>query len=356
MTTATVNSIHGGDLHQASREFGFPLDQWMDLSTGIAPWAWPIADIPSHIWHRLPAEQCPLERAAADFYGCDNAAILALPGSQFAIRSLPYLYNLCRVALPDRGYIEHEKAWREAGQCGVHYHDTALNHLDREVRTGNVDIVLVVNPNNPTTAVLDRERLLEWADILKQRGGCLIVDEAFMDVDETMSLSRSCPRPGLIVLRSLGKFFGLAGLRVGFLLSDEKVKFWLKKRMGPWAVSGPAQFLGVLALQDAQWHRQQRERIKEVAIMQHSLISSVLEGLNKPEEMRVAKGPLFISVFIASDKAATIFRGLARRGIWLRRFDYPDSQQGCLRFGLVKNIDQRRRLQLGLEDIVGEWL
>lgn len=336
----STDRVHGGNLHYASREFDIPLHEWMDLSTGIAPWSWPVPDIPGSVWKRLPAEEYSLELAAANYYGCESSAVLALPGSQFAIQALPHYFKRSTVALPTRGYFEHEKAWREAGHHCHYYRDDALDLLEIKINDGEVDVVVVINPNNPTTVVIDRRQLLKWAVVLQGRGGCLIVDEAFMDVDETMSMAGYCPLPGLIVLRSLGKFFGLAGLRLGFLLSEPEVKSWLKNRLGPWSINGPAHYIGTLALKDTGWQQQQRMRVRKAIAVQFDLIKKLFESLNTPQKVEIIMGPLFISVFLSSVMAEQIFTKMAVQGTWLRRFDYPLSQEGYLRFGLVENHEE----------------
>ena len=240
MSKNLINITHGGDLDQAAREFGIPREKWLDLSTGIAPWSWPVSDIPTAVWQRLPAVDCPLRHAAAAYYGCPPDAVLAIPGSQFAIQTLPQLFpDNTRVAIPELGYFEHRKAWQKAGHQLVDYSDQALDQLELQIEAGELDVVLVINPNNPTATLLERTRLLHWCELLARRGGCLIVDEAFMDTEQRMSLASECPRPGLVVLRSLGKFFGLAGLRVGFVLAESPVLELLSQRLGPWAVNGP---------------------------------------------------------------------------------------------------------------------
>jgi len=341
VTTQAINITHGGDLDQAVREFGLPREKWLDLSTGIAPWNWPIPDIPTAIWQRLPAVDCPLRQAAEGYYGCDADAVLAIPGSQFAIQTLPQLFpNGTRVAIPELGYFEHRKAWQKAGHQLADYSDQALDQLELQIEAGELDVVLVINPNNPTAALLERTRLLYWCELLARRGGCLIVDEAFMDTDQQMSLAPECPRPGLVVLRSLGKFFGLAGLRLGFALAEPLVLELLSQRLGPWAVNGPAQYLGRQALLDKAWQQQQKQRIAQAMIEQVTLLESVEWG---EDSVQVAQGPLFCSVKLSSEAIEKWRRRCGQQGILVRRFAQSEGD-GLLRFGLTKNSEQLQRL------------
>lgn len=383
-----INYTHGGDLDRAAKEYGIPREHWLDLSTGIAPWSWPVPDIPQTIWQRLPSVECPLVGPAAEYYGCNPSAVLATPGSQFAIQSLPALFSSRRVALPVLGYFEHRKAWQAAGHQLVDYTDNSLDQLDAQIKSGEIDLVLVINPNNPTAATVEKEQLLIWSDLLAQRGGYLVIDEAFMDVDSTSSLAPYCPRPGLVVLRSLGKFFGLAGLRLGFVLAEATLRERLSKLLGPWAVNGPAQYLGARALADRVWQQVQRQRVQQALSAQTEMLQSVFSGLNGHEAIKresvnqgyehlaygkLVSGPLFISVFLKETVAIALSEQLGMRGIFVRRFFVPygavfvqhgsifvqhrptigsQEQHGCLRFGLAKDNDQLLRLQKALKECV----
>jgi len=340
----SINITHGGDLDQAAQLFGVAREQWLDLSTGIAPWSWPVVDIPTEIWQRLPAVKCPFPQAAADYYGCKPEAVLAIPGSQFAIQTLPKLFpENTRVALPQLGYFEHRKAWHKAGHSLVDYNDGSLALLEGKIEAGELDVVLAINPNNPTTTLLGRDRLLHWCDLLARRGGCLIVDEAFMDSEPGMSLAAECPRPGLIVLRSLGKFFGLAGLRLGFVLAESPVLELLSERLGPWAVNGPAQYLGSRALADTDWHVEQRQRINEAMNEKIALLKSINWG----GKSSVLQGPLYCSVSMPLKAVDRWYNQCGKQGILTRRFVRCEFD-GLLRFGLTKDAAQLERLAKAL--------
>lgn len=344
MSKESVNITHGGDLDQATELFGIARDQWLDLSTGIAPWSWPVADIPAEVWRRLPAVKCPLPQAAAYYYGCTPEAVLAIPGSQFAIQTLPQLFpQNTRVAIPQLGYFEHRKAWHKSGHSLMDYSDGSLVELEEKIQAGELDVVLVINPNNPTTTLLGRDRLLRWCDLLARRGGCLIVDEAFMDTDQGMSLATECPRPGLIVLRSLGKFFGLAGLRLGFVLAETPVLELLAERLGPWAVNGPAQYLGCRALADTSWHTEQRRRINAAMNAQMALFSTINWG----DRASVLQGSLYCSVVMPLKAVERWYQQCGQQGILVRRFMNCECD-GLLRFGLAKDAVELGRLEKAL--------
>ena len=340
MGKESINITHGGDLDEAAKQFGIARDQWLDLSTGIAPWSWPVPDIPEDVWQRLPAVKCPLSSAAGSYYRCLPEAVLAIPGSQFAIQTLPRLFpDKTRIAIPQLGYFEHRKAWYQAGHQLADYDDGTLDQLEIDIKAGKLDAVLAINPNNPTTSLLGRDRLLRWCDLLARRGGCLIVDEAFMDMNPDMSLAPECPRPGLIVLRSLGKFFGLAGLRLGFVLAEPHVLELLAERLGPWAVNGPAQYVGSRALADKNWQREQRSRIHQSMARQVDLLKST----HWDDQAVVQQGPLFCSLRLPLQAMERWYNRFGQQGILLRRFICSE-RQGLLRFGLLKDSEQLARL------------
>ena len=204
---------HGGRLRQAAERYQRPLGQWLDLSTGINPQGWPVPAVPGTVWQRLPESDDGLEQAAAAYYGTDS--LLPVAGSQAAINLLPQLRSHSRVGVLSPGYSEHAHAWRSAGHQVI---ALAANEIAPEI--AQLDVLLLCRPNNPDGLLIDRGLLLQWLQQLSARGGWLVIDEAFVDVTPEQSLSDLAGSRGLIMLRSLGKFFGLAGARVGFVLAD----------------------------------------------------------------------------------------------------------------------------------------
>ena len=265
---------HGGGLNRAAATYGIESEKWLDLSTGISPWSYPLPPVPEIIWQRLPQADDELSRVAADYYGC--CTLLPVAGSQEAIMALPHLVarQSGRVALPRVGYKEHEAAWRAAGWQVSHYESEPDATLLDEV-----DLLLVINPNNPAGYRYSSEQLLAWHQRLSCRGATLMVDEAFIDATTQNSLltlfSQGLPQ-GLILLRSMGKFFGLAGIRLGFAFADESFLAQLAQQLGPWSVSGPARWAGAQALNDRSWQQMQKERLSEAAQRLTQLLSRVL--------------------------------------------------------------------------------
>ena len=326
---------HGGRLRQAARDYGIALADWVDLSTGINPDTYPIPPIDPLCWQRLPEDHDGLEAAAAAYYGSEH--LLALPGSQAAIQSLPRLFKPMAIACVSPLYEEHPHAWEKAG-----HQLRRLPTLQRalSVMTPNV---LLCNPNNPTANQLPRQSLLDAAGQLRRRGGWLIVDEAFADAepDNTVAaLAGSDDAPNLIVLRSLGKFFGLAGARVGFMFAAADKLDALREIIGPWAVANPARVVARCALEDRAWQAEARSRLAASS----QRLAEMLAPLGT-----VQRTALFCTVGgnAGSLSVTALADHFARRGILVRRFDL----HGLIRFGLPGGEGEWQRLATA----VAEW-
>lgn len=209
---------------------------------------------------------------------------------------------------------------------------------DLERAPERCEIVVIVNPNNPTGTCLPPEALLALHARLARRGGWLVVDEAFVDAQAEASLAPFAARPGLILLRSLGKFFGLAGARVGFVLAEMSLLARLNEALGPWSVSGPARQVATLALRDGAWQRETRARLE------HD--SARLAALLRAHGLTPAGGCALFQ-WVRTAAARTWYDALARSGILVRHFDRPRS----LRFGLPGDEAQWRRLEHVLASI-----
>jgi cobalamin biosynthetic protein CobC len=327
---------HGGRLREAAQRYGIPVQDWLDLSTGINPAGWPVPEIPGSAWARLPEEGDGLEDAAARCYGAP--VVLPVAGSQAAIQALPLLRTPGRVGIPAIGYREHGQAWQRAGHTLVHLDD---GEPGREPGAGldRLDVLVVINPNNPTGRRWPASTLLEWYARLAARGGWLLVDEAFMDTMPEDSLAPYADRPGLIVLRSLGKFYGLAGARVGFVLGAADLHEALRSRLGPWTLSGPARHVARLALADRPWQESTRVSLRRASARLAALLAE--HGLPPA-------GGSDLFQWVRTAEARRIQDRLARHGIWVRRFDVPPS----LRFGLPGAETAWARLESGLRTLM----
>ncbi|MDP6774024.1 MAG: threonine-phosphate decarboxylase CobD [Rhodospirillales bacterium] len=328
---------HGGAIDAAVARYGIPRGRWLDLSTGINPNPYPLPDVPAETWTRLPDEaiDASLRQAAASRYGvADPACVVAAPGSQALIQWLPRLRAPSRVAVLGPTYGEHAACWSAAG-----HRVTEIAASEPPEGDVDVDVVVAVNPNNPDGRVIGPARLLALLDRLDRDGGLLVVDEAFADAVPDVSVAPRAGRRGLVVLRSFGKFHGLAGLRLGFALASRDMAGHLGRALGPWAVGGPAAAIGAAALADASWAGETRARLAADA--------GRLDDLLRGSGLTVTGGtPLFR---LAVDEAAQdLFEHLARAGILVRRFS---GEATWLRFGIPGGAAEFERLGATL----AEW-
>jgi cobalamin biosynthetic protein CobC len=326
---------HGGDLTEAIARHGGAPASWLDLSTGINPWPWPIPQsLPESAWQRLPsrAETDALLDAARKTYGVpDGAGIAAAAGTQALIQLLPYLAAPGPVAIVGPTYSEHALAWRNAGHPVIAIDDLAAC-------PENAVHAVVVNPNNPDGRVTDHAALAPIAAQLKSRGGWLVVDEAFADIDPAVSAVAWCPDWPVVILRSFGKFYGLAGLRLGFAIGEPDIVARISAALGPWPCSGPALLIGAAALGDRPWADNTRGRLEQQA--------RKLDQVLAKAGFTIAGGTSLFRLARHPD-AKKLHAALARRHIWCRSFDWADD---LLRFGLPSDTAGLDRLAVALSD------
>lgn len=305
---------HGGNLQQAAQQYGRPLADWLDVSTGINPQHYPVPALAPALFQRLPAAQDGLAEAACAYYGCQQA--LPTAGSQAALQTLPTLRQASRVAMPRTMYQEHAQAWQRAGHTLSLFDD-----LPSAAVLATCDVLLLCNPNNPTGRLFTAAQLLTWHQQLQARAGWLVVDEAFMDITPEYSVAAYSHLPGLWVLRSLGKFFGLAGLRVGFLLAEAHALSLMADTLGPWTLTGPSRLIAQQALLDTSWHQQMRTRL----IQQAQQLQALLTRNNLAPQ-----GGTALFQYVTHPNSQALHAELATLGVWTRYFANP----AALRFGL----------------------
>jgi cobalamin biosynthetic protein CobC len=302
----TRGVYHGGDLAAARGAFPEAPEPWLDLSTGINPNAYPTPALDPEIWARLPdrGRLQRLESVAAERYGvASGASVVAAPGTQALIQLLARTMRASEVGILDFTYAEYEKVWREAGAK-----PRIVETLDA---LAGFDVAVVVNPNNPDGRLIPEQGLVALASKMARRGGLLIVDEAFMDVMPAgYSLAPQLP-DGAVVLRSFGKTYGLAGVRLGFAIAHPKLGEDLRGMLGPWAVSGPAIEIGCAALADTAWLTHSIAELLDRAAVLDQTLRRHGYGL-------VGGSPLFR--LASHPNAKFIFHALAQQGVLVRRF------------------------------------
>jgi cobalamin biosynthetic protein CobC len=313
--------LHGGDLSIARRLFPSAPEPFIDLSTGINPNPYPLPRFTADLFAHLPdiASADAVAAIAAQAYGAPSAAhVVPAPGAQIL---LPLVAGLARrgpALVLNPTYPEYVRAATLAG------HDVKIARATKEC--GEATLVIVGNPNNPDGKIFSRSGLLSLARELRRQGGLLVVDEAFMDVGPPgASLAADVSCGNVVVLRSFGKFFGLAGVRLGFALAAPTLAARLSATLGPWAVSGPALAVGAKALADTAWIEQTRRRLQKAATRLDSILLAA--GLD-------IVGGTTLFRLVRTSAASALFEHLGRAGMFVRAF--PDNAS-WLRFGLPAN-------------------
>ncbi len=322
---------HGGDLSEAIAQFGGAAESWLDLSTGINPWAYPVPELPARSWQRLPeraAERSLIEAARTAYRVPAGVDIAIAAGTQALIQMLPSVMTGGAVAIAGPTYSEHAAAFARAGRNVI---SIGLDGLP-----SGVTHAVVVNPNNPDGRITPLEVIDRAARELGRFGGCLIVDEAFADVAPDCSAIELCRDHPIVVLRSFGKFFGLAGVRLGFAIARPDLIAEIAGALGPWPVSGPALAIGRAALSDQAWIDATRRRLARQA--------DELDAVLRAADLVIVGGTSLFRL-ARHREAHAIHAHLAGHQIWTRRFAHTGD---LLRFGLPGDDIALQRLASAL--------
>lgn len=309
---------HGGDLSEAIAKHGGDASQWLDLSTGISPFSLPLPELSNKTWRRLP-EAADVRRVceqAMQYYG-GSVLPLAVPGTQAAIQLLPFLRpDAGEVAIVSPTYGEYAKSYQRAG---IEVDSVATLDAAADTRAG---IVVLANPNNPDGRETMRDDVFGF--VRAQRHRLVIVDEAFADLRRDLSMVGAAGmEPNLVVMRSFGKFFGLAGLRLGFVFAESGHNRILADRLGPWSVSGPA-----LAIAEHAFSRM--DLVSELRDSIEKAHGQTRSALNMAGLSIVGETPLFFCCEVGD--GAAVREALASHQVLARSFEHSPS---LVRIGLV---------------------
>lgn len=320
-------AVHGGRLGAACARFGGERGDWLDLSTGINPRSWPVPAEITPDWRALPDPQdlVRLERIAAAYFRADPNLCLAVPGSETGLRALAGLLGLPGLHL-SLSYGTYSDAF-----------------LHGEARDGRARTLVLGNPNNPDGAVTPRGALLNALERQERSGGWLIVDEAFVDCTPELSIADEVAEGRrLIVTRSFGKFFGLAGLRLGFVLAPTAVLAQLRRLQGEWPIGAAALSFGSAALADEEWIARTRDDVRLAAERLDQVLSR--RGF-------APRGSCPLFRLVETEAAQELFTALASRHILIRPFsDHPR----LLRLGLPFGARSLARLDAALAEVLGD--
>lgn len=322
---------HGGRLNDASNAFPNAPRPWLDLSTGINPRPWPMQTVSVSAFTQLPdpSQVLELEAAAAIMFGSKPQGVVAVPGAEAGLRALPDILRLRTVSIVSPTYGSHENAWRCSG-ADV----TLIDH--HAIGNERTDATVIVNPNNPNGQFLPPEAIKRIAREHADRDAWLIIDESFVDATPAQSVAAEAGDQ-LVVIRSFGKFFGLPGLRLGFILGKPDLVAGIRNRFGDWPLTSQTLATGIDAYRDTSWQNSTRQHLEvDASRLQRSLQAADFETVGSNALFQLVK----------SDRAQDWFHFLAERGILTRPFACNHT---WLRFGLP-NSDNWTRLELALEE------
>jgi cobalamin biosynthesis protein CobC len=327
--------LHGGNVTAAAREFGVSVEDWIDLSTGINAACYPDTQVSEHALRMLPTPgdvENLLEAARKYYRVSPNSSIIDAPGTQSVLQNLPQLYPDRKVAILSPTYSEHRHTWEQAGNEVI--------PVNQYAALSESDIAVIVNPNNPDGLHYQPDDLLELAEQVE----LLIIDEAFADGSPELSVVPKIENSKILVLRSIGKFFGLAGLRLGFVIGPVEITGALAECLGPWAVSGPAIEISSRALSDLAWISAMHETLNAQSIRLNNLLTT--HGLT-------IVGGTELFTLVELDAAQNLYNAFGNSGILVRRFE---DQPNWLRIGLPGAEIEWQRFEAVLNAInnVGE--
>ena len=347
--------LHGGDIETAAARYGIPSTEWIDLSTGMNPQSYPIPEIPVQAFQHLPYWSPEFLQAVENYYG--QRIFLPVVGSQQAIQTLPNVLaaeGCCDVLLPAVGYQEHAKQWDSSGANLAYYSSLSLNgmcqDIDASLAMNTAQHLVVIRPNNPTAVEITNEILCAWADKLS-KGSYLIVDEAFIDVGDQSLLTMDILPSNIIILRSFGKFFGLAGIRLGFVFANQQIVEKLTNIFGIWQINGPAQAIATVAMNDTHWQTTAKQRIAINAELMKKLLDPLKRHFNLKQSV---SAPLFSSYAMNVDLALTLNDVLAKLGL-LTRVVIINDNDALLRFGSISadNASEIKRIKDAVKTLCG---
>lgn len=332
---AAAPERHGGALDTMQARYPNAPQPWIDLSTGINPWPWPIPQKireDTALLTRLPSRQQwqACRAAMANAFKVDQKAVLPVPGSASAIALLPQLLPAKQVAVLSPSYGDYERIWREAAADVL----PLANPLEA---ANDVDVICVCQPNNPDGQRFSHDALTGAAEALTKRGGYLVVDEAYADLDPSLSLCADLHLKNIILLRSFGKFYGLAGVRLGAVVSHANVLRKFQSLQGDWPVSSLALEVGALAYADTQYVEQTRNRLAKARARMDALLQAA--GIQ-------ICGGTDLFCFAQVHDSMSLFEHLAHNGIYVRAFEWSATH---LRIGIPSSSEAEDRLAAALK-------
>lgn len=262
---------HGGDVYAASRELGRSVEHLIDFSASInplgpAPSVWRAITNASRVLQHYPDPTCwVLREKLASHWRCRPDRIVVGNGSSELIYAIPRVLGLRHLLVIGPTFSEYATAmFLIGGQVTMVFADRGQDYrppldkamaLLRQKRSshGGIDAVVLCNPNSPTGQACHPDDVLKLARVAGRRRIWMIVDETFADYCPDYSICfRMSSLSHVVVLRSLTKFHGLPGLRVGYAVGSSRMTQQIRRQLSPWSVNAMGQVAALAALSDAR--------------------------------------------------------------------------------------------------------
>ena len=311
---------HGGDIDNAIKKYGGNKDDWIDLSTGINPNHYPYKLINIRELQNLPYKNDidNLNKLAKKYFQT-TACVRAVSGAQGGINILPFLLPNKTVSILSPTYNEYQNVFSNSLKKIINVKN--LSELKKS------QIAIICNPNNPDGKLYSNDNLLKISKSVEY----LIIDESFIDQYPRKSLSHKLDdQTNILILRSFGKFFGLAGIRLGFLISNKEIDKKIQFLIGNWPISNVAINVASKALIDHVWIMNTISFLKEGSYFLDCLASEI--------NWKVVGGTNLYRLY-ETPNAHDAQNKLANFKIWSRRFSYSKK---WIRLGIPRKKDFKK--------------
>lgn len=328
------DSHHGGNVYAAARRLGRTVDQLIDFSASINPLG-PAPGAVQAIRRARSLEHYPdpdcwaLRQALASHWRCSSNQIVIGNGSTELIHLLPEALQLRHLLVIGPTFSEYAHAMeRFGGRVSMVLAERADGYappLARAIEAMRVnkakpkgaapiDAVVLCNPNSPTGQACSVQEVKHLARIVQRRRIRLILDETFADYCEERSILPMTNKiENAIVLRSFTKFFGLPGLRIGYLVTKADIAQRIRARQLPWSVNALAQEAALAALSDGRHARRSRSFMVRERARFHTRLRQVSGCVAFPSLANFLLMELPIG-----RQARTVTAALHRQGILVR--------------------------------------
>ena len=267
-------SGHGGNVKQICDKKGLNPDEIIDFSASINPLGYPavvreaVSEQFNDIQHYPDSHSTDLKKTIARKTDCNESNVIIGNGSNELFYLIPRALKPTKGVLLQPTFNEFKDAFSNSSIEVIELVNKCkdfpiINTRISELKSIEDCMIFLCNPNNPTGQLTRKEDIIELVNDNPNR--LIVIDEAFMDFtedNEKYSVIREAPLfDNLIVVRSLTKFYGFPGLRLGFLVSNESIINKLMQYKEPWTVNTIAQVAGMAAINDDDFAMNTREYV-----------------------------------------------------------------------------------------------